>query len=95
MFIDINFLIYNKACKEQIDLFANVFPNGAETTPLNLRFARKEGLKIVWLEQFIPFDCRPEYEEQIMEIHPSQVMANLENTLSWALSKTNENTRTN
>ena len=94
MFIDINFLIYNKACKEQIDLFARVFPNGAETTPLNLHFARKQRLKIVWLAQFIPRHRQQEYEERIMEIHPSQRMVNLENALSWALFKTVENTRT-
>ena len=52
--ITIEFLKEKKACKEQVELFANLYPDGIEVTPKNAQEAFSKGLEVSWIFQFFP-----------------------------------------
>ena len=56
-------LIKNDACREQVDLFCSVFPNGTRVTLATLQKARKNNLDIFWLEKVIPVSALAKYNE--------------------------------
>jgi len=56
-------LIKNDACREQVDLFCSVFPNGTRVTLATLQKARKNNLDIFWLEKVIPVSAWAKYNE--------------------------------
>jgi len=56
-------LIKNDACREQVDLFCSVFPNGTRVTLATLQKARKNNLDIFWLEKVIPDSALAKYRE--------------------------------
>ena len=56
-------LIKNDACREQVDLFCSVFPNGTRVTLATLQKARKNNLDIFWLEKVIPDSAWAKYKE--------------------------------
>ena len=52
--VTVEFLRKKRACKEQIELFVNLYPDGIEVTPENAREAFLRGLYVPWIFQFFP-----------------------------------------
>ena len=61
-FITSAFLRARRACEDQVLLFEQVFPTGAKPTKANLAKAKKNGLRIGWLERFATTTKRGETE---------------------------------
>lgn len=53
MFVTTEYLRSLDACEEQLEVFASVFPNGAEVTRENLERALKAGLNLDWFGQYV------------------------------------------
>ena len=63
MKITVAFLRKHGACADQVALFAETFPDGAEATAESLLLAARAGLAIDWLARFVPAPARRAYDE--------------------------------
>ena len=55
----------NRACEEQVELFAATYPEGLKLRPGALIEAAKNGLTVSWLKQFLPASAQRAYDEAV------------------------------
>jgi cyclopropane fatty-acyl-phospholipid synthase-like methyltransferase len=75
MTLTTEFLQRHRACQDQVELFTRLYPQGATVTLPVLIEASRAGLKILWLEQFIPPHLRQQYVKACSPLQRQYVKA--------------------